>query len=274
VAAAALLVFYIVGVRGKQHVYELAFIQRSQLPAALQEKTPEEGVEVDKAITVVDEAAPLPERKEPELDLERKPALELEEKKAESEREAEEEKGEKIDRRARIAKPVAQDKKDIQALKPTEKKGEARAQVEDAAPSSKMMTEEKTQRFDLREEKVERKEEAKAKALSPLKGQKREKPSLHIADKEKGVAQENVLAEPTPEKEDVEDIVTALGGKIIESEFNEDTQILESLVIQIQADRCRKLIQILEKRGDIQRPYPTIKEKGQEIITIRIRLQQ
>ena len=43
--------------------------------------------------------------------------------------------------------------------------------------------------------------------------------------------------------------------------------------IRVNSEYVEKLVEILEKRGDIQRPYPTIKEKDQEIVTIRIRLQ-
>jgi hypothetical protein len=49
---------------------------------------------------------------------------------------------------------------------------------------------------------------------------------------------------------------------------------LESLVIEIPAKKYHELIQILEERGDIHKPYPDIEEKDQEIVTIRVVLQK
>lgn len=218
VTAAALLVIYIVGVRGKQHVYELAFSQRSQPLAVLQEQKMERGAKVDETITV--------------------------------------------------------SKKELSVLAPQEKKKEGLDKVEEAVPRSKMVKEKGVRGLQPQEEKIEREIQIEAEAPSVAKAQRREDLSLEIADKEKGEAEKDAPRMATPREENLQDIIIALGGKIIESEYNKDTQVLESLIIEIPVDNYPKLIKTLEERGEIQKPHPVIKEQDQEIIQIRIRLQQ
>ncbi len=221
VTAAALLVIYIVGVRGKQHVYELAYAQRSQLPTVLQEQKMERGAVLEEAITVSKKAQPAPELQD-----------------------------EKMEKR------------------------DKRAEVEEAVPRSKMVKEKGVRGLQPQEEKIEREIQIEAEAPSVAKAQRREDLSLEIADKEKGEAEKDAPRMATPREENLQDIIIALGGKIIESEYNNDTQVLESLIIEIPVDNYPKLIKTLEDRGEIQKPHPVIKEQDQEIIQIRIRLQQ
>jgi hypothetical protein len=201
VAAAALLVIYIVGVRGKQHVYELTYAQRSQPLTVLQEQKMEREVEVDEITTL--------------------------------------------------------SKKEPPASAPQEKRMERREP--DLAHQ---------------EEKIDRKAQIGAEATTIANAQRREDFNLEIADKEKGEAEKDVPRMATPREGNLQDIITALGGKIIESEYNKDTQVLESLIIEIPVDNYPKLIKTLEERGEIQKPYPAIKEKDQEVITIQLILQQ
>lgn len=248
VAAAALLVIYIVGIRGKQHVYELAYAQRSQPLAVLQEQKMEKGVEVD-------EAATLSEKDQPALELE-------------------EEKADKKNKRIEVEKDLAPSKKDLSALAPQAKKKERLGKVEEAIPRSKMAREKSERGLEPQEEKIERKAQIIAEAPSVAKDRVRKEPSLIIADKEKGESEKDALTTPTAREKYLNDILAVLGGKIIESEYNEDTQVLEGLVIEIPADKYQELIQILEERGDILKPYPIIKEKDQETIQIRLNLKQ
>lgn len=254
VAAAALLVIYIVGIRGKQNVYELAYKQRAQSLSVLQEQELEIGTEVDEAITLNKKAQPPPELKE--------------------ESELKEEKVEKTDKRIDAEEAITPSKKDLPDLVPQEKEIESRAKVEEAVPRSKMVQERRERRPEPQREAIEQKNQIVAEAPSVTKDQMREEPSLIIADKEKGAAEKEALTTPTAREKYFNDILVVLGGKIIESEYNEDTQILEGLVIEIPADKYQELIQILEERGDILKPYPTIKEKDQETIQIRLILQQ
>jgi hypothetical protein len=248
VAAAALLVIYIIGIRGNQHVYELAYLQRSQPLPALQEQRMEKGAEVD-------ETASLNEKVQP--------VLELEEKKAE-----------KKDKRIGIEKESSPSKKDLSALEPQAKRMGGLAKVEEVVPTSKIVMDDAEHDLESQEDKIERKVQIQAKAPSATKSKKREKPSLEIADKEKEETKEDAFAEPTPKDEALKDIVVALGGKIIKSESNKDTQVLESLIIEIPSEKYQNLIQMLEKRGEFQKPYPAIKEKDKEIITIRLIIQK
>jgi hypothetical protein len=259
VAAAALLVIYIVGIRGKQHVYELAYVQRSQPQALLQEQTLGTASELD-------ETAPLPKKVESEQKLEKK--------KADPELEFEEEKGGKRDKRSVMKEAVAQEREDLSALKPAEKGIKKQAQIEDAVSGSKMVREEKERGFESQEETIEREGRVEVIAPSAARAQKREKPAPIIADKERREAKKEVLEELAPSKESLEEILVALGGKIIESKTNKDTQVLESLKIEFPADKYQTLIQILEDRGDIQKPLPIVKEKDQEIITILLIFKQ
>ncbi|MEE9500848.1 MAG: DUF2275 domain-containing protein [Candidatus Aminicenantaceae bacterium] len=231
VTAAALLVIYIVGVRGKQHVYELAYAQRSQLPTVLQEQKMERGAVLEEAITVS--------------------------KKAQSAPELQDEKMEKRDKRAEAEEAISPSKKELPASAPQEKRMER--QEPDLAHQK---------------EKIDRKTQIEAEALSITNAQRSEDRSLEIADKEKGEAEKDAPRMATPREENLQDIIIALGGKIIESEYNKDTQVLESLIIEIPVDNYPKLIKTLEERGEIQKPHPAIKEQDQEIIQIRIRLQQ
>ncbi|MCK4931493.1 MAG: zf-HC2 domain-containing protein [Candidatus Aminicenantes bacterium] len=231
VAAAALLVIYIVGIREKQHVYELAYAQRSQLPTVLQEQKMERGAVLEEAITVSKKAQPAPELQD--------------------------EKMEKRDKRAEAEEAISPSKKELPASAPQEKRMER--QEPDLAHQK---------------EKIDRKTQIEAEALSITNAQRSEDRSLEIADKEKGEAEKDAPRMATPREENLQDIIIALGGKIIESEYNKDTQVLESLIIEIPVDNYPKLIKTLEERGEIQKPYPAIKEQDQEIIQIRIRLQQ
>jgi hypothetical protein len=248
VTAAALLVIYIVGVRGKQHVYELAFSQRSQPLAVLQEQKMERGAKVDETITLSKKA---------------QPALELEEEKVE-----------RREKRVEAEKAISPSKKELSVLAPQEKKKEGLDKVEEAVPRSKMVKEKGVRGLQPQEEKIEREIQIEAEAPSVAKAQRREDLNLEIADKEKGEAEKDAPKMATPREENLQDIITALGGKIIESEYNKDTQVLESLIIEIPVDNYPKLIKTLEDRGEIQKPHPVIKEQDQEIIQIRIRLQQ
>jgi hypothetical protein len=248
VVAAALLVIYIVGVRGKQHVYELAFAQRSEPLVALQEQKMERGAKVDETTTLSKKA---------------QPALELEE-----------EKMERREKRVETEEAIPPSKKELPALAPQEKRMERRAKVEEVVPATKMVKEDAERSLELQEEKIDRKAQIGAEATTIANAQRREDFNLEIADKEKGDAEKDVPRMATPREGNLQDIITALGGKIIESEYNKDTQVLESLIIEIPVDNYPKLIKTLEERGEIQKPYPAIKEKDQEVITIRLILQQ
>jgi hypothetical protein len=254
VAAAALLVIYIVGIRGKQQVYEIAYAQRSQPSAVLQEKIVVVGAEADEAATLSRKA---------------KPELELKEKKVE-----------KTDKRIDAHEEITAGKKDLPDLAPHEKKLESRAKVEEAVPRSKMIQERGEREPEPQKEAIEGEAltvgdaTSLAKAPSVAKDKKIEVLSDEFADKEKGATKENALAKPTYRDDNLEDIIAALGGRIIESEYNEDTQVLESFILEIPAEKYQKLIQTLEERGEIQKPYPAIKEKDQEVITIRLLLKQ
>ncbi len=229
VVAAALLVIYIVGVRGKQHVYELAFAQRSEPLVALQEQKMERGAKVDEATT---------------FSKKDQPALELEEEKVERREE-----------RIEVEEAISDSKKDLHAFAPQEKK------VERGDPD-----------LAHQEEKIDRKAQIGAETTTIANAQRREDFNLEIADKEKGEAEKDVPRMATPREGNLQDIITALGGKIIESEYNKDTQVLESLIIEIPVDNYPRLIKTLEERGEIQKPYPAIKEKDQGTIKIRINL--
>jgi hypothetical protein len=229
VAAAALLVIYIVGVRGKQHVYELAFAQRSEPLVALQEQIMERGAKVDETTTLSKKA---------------QPALKLEEEKMEMR-----------EKRVEAEEAISPSKKEPPTSAPHEKRMER--QESDLAHQ---------------EEKIERKAEIEAEATTIANAQRREDFNLEIADKEKGEAEKDVPRMATPREKNLQGIITALGGKIIESEYNKDTQVLESLIIEIPVDNYPKLIKTLEERGEIQKPYPSIKEKDQGTIKIRISL--
>jgi len=239
VAAAALLVIYIVGIRGKQHVYELAYAQRSQPLAVLQEQKMERGAVLEEAITVNKKAQPAPELQD--------------------------EKMEKRDKREEAEEAISHSKKELSVLEPQEKKKERLDKVEEALPRSKMVKEKGVHGLQPQEEKIERKTQIEAEAPSNAKAHKREDLSLEIAEKD-------APQKATPREENLQDIITALGGKIIESEYYKDTQVLESLIIEIPVDNYPKLIQTLEERGEIQKPYPAIKEKDQGTIKIRIKL--
>jgi hypothetical protein len=251
VAAAALLVIYIVGIQGKQHVYELAYAQRSQPLTVLQEQKMERGAVLEEAITVSKKA---------------QPALELQD-----------EKMKKKDKRAVAEEAAPPGTKEPPAFAPQEKKldkGERRVGAKEEILRSKMVQETREPDFAHKDEQIERKAQIKADTPSVAKGQKREDLSLEVADKEEGEAEKDALQKPILREKSLEDIVDALGGKIIELEYNENTQVLESLILEIPAEKYQKLIQALEEQGDIRKPYPAIKEKSQEIITIRLILQQ
>jgi hypothetical protein len=248
VAAAALLVIYIVGIRGKQHVYELAYAQRSQPLSAIQDQELEIGAEVD-------EAATLGKKAQPELELEE----------------------EKIDRqykRLEAKDAVASSKKELPTLAPQEKRMDKQAKVEEIAPSSKMVQEKKERGLEPQVETIKRKAQIEAEAPRQAKAQRREDPRLEMVDKEKGEAKRDAPQKATSREENLQNVITALGGKIIELEYNKNTQVLESIKIEIPAEKYQKLIQTLEEKGEIQKPHPAIKEQDQEIIQIQIKLQQ
>lgn len=261
VAAAALLVIYIVGIRGKQHVYELAYVQRSQAPAVLQEQTPETETFVDEAIAVIDEAAPQKKKEEPELKFEV-------------------EKGEKRDKRSGPKKAIPEDKKDAAAFEPTETGIKKQVQAEAAVPSSKTVKEGIEREFEPHEERLERKSQniadappGVAKISGVAEDQKKEELSPEMADNEKAEIELDARAELEYREKNIEEIIVAMGGKIIEFNYNKDSKLLESLLIEIPAAEYQKLIQILEKRGDIRIPYPAVKEKEKEIIRVRLKFQ-
>ena len=248
VAAAALLVIYIVGIREKQHVYELAYAQRSQPLTVLQEQKIERGAVLEEAITVSKKAQPAPE--------------------------LEDEKLEKRDKRAEAEEAAPASIKEPPAFVPREKKldkGGKRVGAKEDVLRSKIVQETGEPDLAHKEEQIERKTQIEAEAPSNAKAHKKEDLSLEIADKEE--AKKEAPQKAAPREENLQDIITALGGKILESEYNKNTQALESLILEIPVDKYQKLIQTLEERGEIQKPYPTIEEKDQKIIQIRIRLQ-
>lgn len=248
VAAAALLVIYIVGIREKQHVYELAFVDRSQPLAVLQEQILETEAEIDKAGT-------LGKKEQPELKLE-------------------EEKMEKRDKRVEAEDALTLGKKELPALAPQEKRIERQAKAEEAAPRGKMIKKEGARGLKAQEEPTQQKIQLEAEAPSSAKVKRIEEVPLEIADKEKGEPQKDSSPKETHREEKLQDIITALGGKILESEYKKDTQVLVSVIIEIPAEKYQELIQTLKEQGEIEKPYPTIKEKEQETIQIRIVLQQ
>ncbi|MGD9347013.1 MAG: zf-HC2 domain-containing protein [Candidatus Aminicenantes bacterium] len=253
-AAAALLVIYIVGIRGKEHVYELAYVQRSQPPAAFEEEKLEADTVLEEAITVIDKT-----------DIPRK--------KTQSELRVEEE-GEKRDKRLGAKKTVAQSKKDMPALAPQDKRAEGQAVPEAPASKREMTRGKNEQSLVSKEATIDRIARSESKALRVAKAQEQKDPNLEIADKEKGKAEEDAFSGITPRAGNLEDIIIELGGKILEYEFNKNKQILESLIIEIPANTYHDLIQTLEEQGDILKPYPVIKEKDQKVITIRLLLRQ
>lgn len=259
VAAAALLVIYIVGIRGKQHVYELAYVQRSQTPTVLQEQAQETGAEVDKTVI-------LSKKSQAELGLE--------EKKAEPVLKFKGEKVSKGDKRIEVKEALAPSKDELPALERTEKRMEKQAQDEEALAHRKIVEEEAAVDLEPMEEAIERKAQIEVKTPRTARAQRRENLSLEVADKEKGKTEKDALAKPEPGEKYLDDILTALGGKIIESEYDKETRALKSLVIEIPAEQYQKLIQTLGAWGDIQKPYPVIKEKGQNTIRVHIRLRK
>ncbi len=245
-AAAALLVIYIVGIRGKQHVYELAYAQRSQPLAVLQEQKMERGAVLEEAITINKKAQPAPELQDKQL--------------------------EKRDKREEAEEAISPSKKEVPVLAPQEKKKKRLDKVEEALPRSKMVKEKGVHSLQPQEEQIERKAQIEAEAPSNAKAHKREDLSLKIADKEKGEAKKDTPQKSVPREKNLQDIITGLGGKILESEYNKDTQVIESLMIEIPAKRYQQLIQILEERGEIEKPCPAIEEKDQDTVKIRINL--
>ena len=245
-AAAALLVIYIVGIRGKEDIYELSYVRRSQPPAVLQEET----VEAD---TGIDEMIAHREKKPPESGFEGK-------------------KVEQRDKRKDAEEAIPPSKEGIPALAPQEKRMDKRAQVEDAVASSKKVKEEERQASVPQNERIERQTQIEADAPTVAKAQRKAEPGLEFVDKEKGLAEQDVLSQPTRREKFLEDTINVLGGKIIEREYNSETELLESLTIEIPANGYQELIEILEVRGDILKPYPVIKEKDQETTRVRIRL--
>lgn len=249
VAAAALLVIYIVGIRGKQHIYELAYVQRSPSPAMLKEQASDIGSEVD-------EATPPIKKVQPESELE------------------EENESKKRDKRIGVEKTVVPREKDLSALAPQEKKMEDRVETEEAMPRDKILQERKERRPEPQKDVIEDEAHIEAETPRVAMAQRREEPALELVDKEKGELEKDAFTKPITREQYVQDIIVGLGGKIIESEHDEDTKVLESITIEIPANNYPKLIQILEERGDILKPYPAIKEKDQKTVRIRLRLQQ
>lgn len=247
-AAAALLVVYIIGVHGKRQVYELAYVQRSQSPAMLKAQALDKGLEIDEATTLTEGT---------------QPKSELEEKKE----------VEKKDKRIGAEEAVSPREKDLSALAPQEKKIESRAETEQAMPRSNMLQEEKKRKAEPQREAIEDKAQIEAEAPSVAMPRRGEKP-VELMDREKGEAGKDAYAKPMSREQYLKDIIAMLGGKIIGSEYNEETRVLKSLVIEIPADHYQKLIQTLEEEGDILKPYPAIKEKDHQTVTIRLLLQQ
>lgn len=256
VAAAALLVIYIVGMRGKQQVYELAYVQRSRPQAVLQERRVDRETEIDETEDKKIDKEVAPSERD-------QPAMEFEEKKSD-----------KKDKRIAVEKEFGPNKVALSAQAPQEKRIERRGKVEETVETGKMVQEEAEPLLEPQEEGAERKPQIETQALRAAKPKKGEKSSLGISDKEKERAEEDAFLKPTPKDITLKDMINSLGGKIIESEYNEDTQVLESLKIEIPAEKYPILIQRLEDRGDVQKPYPAIKEKDREIVTVRLVLHQ
>ena len=72
---------------------------------------------------------------------------------------------------------------------------------------------------------------------------------------------------------DLREIMGQWGGKIIKLEYDEENHILKNMIIEIPADRFNQLILKLQELGQIKLPIPSIKQKGQKTIKVRIRLQ-
>ncbi len=255
-AAAALLVVYITGIRGKQYVYELTFTQSEsyglleELSDVGQKPKTEKEAKVDE-IASPSKNALLTAK----LEEEGKDKIE---KGAESEETTP----------SIIEKPISAPQ-EIQM----KKSGKA-ADTEKAVPRSEMVQEKAEPDLTHHEEKVERKIPIETEKPNVARAQKRKEPSLEIIDKKNEELKEEVPKKVTHREEYLREIINGLGGKILVSEYNKDTQILESVLIEVTAENYPNLIQKLEERGEIQKPYPVITEKGQKAVNIRIRLQQ
>lgn len=245
-AATALLVIYIVGIRGKQNVYELAFVQRSQPQTVLQEQATEAGTEIG-------EETAHREKARPESGFEGKSA-------------------EKKDKRRDNKEAIAPRKEESPALAPQERKVDEQNQIEDAVAERKTVKEKEELAKEPRNERTERQTQIEAEAPGVAKAQMKSEPGIELIDREKGVTEQNVLNKPAHREIVFEDIIAALNGKIIEREYNAETQVLESLLIEIPAKAYPNLIQILKERGEILKPYPAINEKDRKTALVRIKL--
>jgi hypothetical protein len=113
-------------------------------------------------------------------------------------------------------------------------------------------------------DKEEKAEPPKMRAQAPKKG------VLAVTDREKRLEKKE---EPKKEKireDNILEIVQALGGKILKSEYRADTHLLKSLVIEIPVDSFPVLLEKLEVLVDIQKPHPAIQKDKQDTVKIRI----
>lgn len=104
------------------------------------------------------------------------------------------------------------------------------------------------------------------------KGEKKGRGVSIDTEKDKGKRREEPK-EGEKKEASLQEIINALGGKIIKSDYQKEKGILNTLVIEIPADKYQALLQRLEGLGGIQKPYPVIKERGQEIVKIRMTIQ-
>jgi hypothetical protein len=256
-AAAALLVVYITQIRGKQYVYELTFNQSKSSGVLEEQIVVGQKPKTDREPRV-DETAPLNENA--------LPALKTIDK--------------KLDKRE---KGVGTEEATPQSLMeqspsaPQEnkmKRSETTAGPEGAMPQSKTVQERGEPDLIHQEEKVARETQIEAETPSVAKAQKKEESGLEITDKEIEKIKMEIPKKAKNREEYLREIITGLGGKILESEYNENTQVIEALIVAMPAEMVQLLIVTLEAQGEIQKPYPIITEKDQEIVKIRIRLQQ
>lgn len=104
------------------------------------------------------------------------------------------------------------------------------------------------------------------------KGEEKRERGADVTDTGKRQEKKGESEKGEKKGENLEEIISSLGGRVIKSEYRKDRNILENLIIEIPIDSYQAFFQKLEKLGEIQKPYPVIKE-DQEIVKIRIRVQ-
>lgn len=255
-AAAALLVVYITAIRGRPHVYELTVAQKPQPMAVLEESTvvlEEKKIDRDAKIN---EAAALNKRARPPTELKDK----------------EMEKGEK---RVETVEAIPSGKKEqlpTTPQAPQAKQKEAAAIAGETTLHSQEVHKRAKHGEVLLEDKFERKAEAGAEALSSREPRKNEEPGHEIDAAEIAEIKKEAPDKMAYQEQSLQNIIIALGGKVLESETKGDARISESLIIEIPAEKYPELLQILEERGTIQKPFPALKEKDRTRVQIRINL--